>query len=97
MYIDKSTVAYNLSTPIKPMPSVGMMGHCHVIVPLSMSNGGLCTVVLHILGATLCGVTGFHPVWDISYQKPHFLVQILWLHRFNTVPTFDIRLAGLNL
>ncbi len=41
--------------------------------------------------------TGFHPVWDISYQKPCFLVQILWLFRFEKVPMFNIRPAGTNL
>jgi hypothetical protein len=42
-------------------------------------------------------MTGFHPVWDISYQKPCFLVQILQLCRFNSVPTYKIRPAGANL
>ncbi len=42
-------------------------------------------------------LTGFHPVWDISYQKHCFLVQILWLRRFDKAPTYNIRLAGANL
>jgi hypothetical protein len=42
-------------------------------------------------------LTGFHPVWDISYQKPSFLVQILRLRRLDIVPTFNIRPAGANL
>ncbi len=41
--------------------------------------------------------TDFYPVWDISYQKPNFMVQILWLCRFDKVPTFNIRPAGTNL
>ncbi len=33
----------------------------------------------------------------LSYQKPSFMVQNLWLRRFNIVPTFNIRPAGINL
>ena len=50
-----------------------------------------------VLGLTeVVSKTGFHPVWDISYQKPCFLVQILRLHRFDLVPTYKIRPAGVN-
>jgi hypothetical protein len=36
-------------------------------------------------------------VWDISYQKPCFLVQILRLRRFDKFPSCKIRPAGMNL
>ncbi len=57
---------------------------------ISFSCDGLF-LILNIEG------TGFHPVWDISYQKPCFLVQILQLRRFNLVPTCKIRPASANL
>ncbi len=51
----------------------------------------------YILSGAYKLCTDFHPVWDISYKKLNSLVQILRLHRFDIVPTFNIRPAGANL